>query len=250
MSESAAFYEEILYPLQTGVLSALANSRTGFYLTGGTALHRHYFRERYSDDLGLFVNREPEFRAQADHAVAALEEHGYRFDPGGFIRGQDFVRAVVRTPEAVLQLDFVNDTAPRFGSLASGNLFPRIDALGNILSNKLTALFRLEPKDFADLWTIANAVDFHWGDAVAEAGQKLLGSSAPALAELIRDFPPRPLRFHPVAPPARPGPVPRRSSPDGARSARGPSQLPRRSEPRRPALRAGVGSIPPRPEET
>ena len=84
----------------------------------------------------------------------------------------------------------MNDTAPRFGALVSGDLFPRIDALRNILSNKLTALFRLEAKSFADLWTIANAVDFHWGDAAAAAGQKLLGTSARDLADLIRDFPP------------------------------------------------------------
>lgn len=29
---------------------------TPFYLTGGTALSRHYFNHRYSDDIVLFVN--------------------------------------------------------------------------------------------------------------------------------------------------------------------------------------------------
>ena len=190
MSESAAFYEEILYPLQTGVLSALANSRTCFYLTGGTALHRHYFGDRYSDDLDLFAEHDAEFVTHVRRALAAIEGAGYSLVSEASIRRPHFARAVVRTSEAALQIDFVNDTVPRFGALVSGDLFPRIDALGNILSNKLTALFRLEAKDFADLWTIANAVNFHWRDAAAEAGQKLLGSSTLEFAELIRDFPP------------------------------------------------------------
>ncbi|MFH1146292.1 MAG: nucleotidyl transferase AbiEii/AbiGii toxin family protein [Pseudomonadota bacterium] len=32
-----------------------------FYLTGGTALSRHYFAHRYSDNLDLFVNKDPDF---------------------------------------------------------------------------------------------------------------------------------------------------------------------------------------------
>ena len=43
MHESDAYYEEILYPLQNGVLSTLAACEAPFYLTGGTALlHRYY----------------------------------------------------------------------------------------------------------------------------------------------------------------------------------------------------------------
>jgi len=33
-----------------------------FYLTGGTALGRHYLKHRYSDDLDLFVNRNNDFK--------------------------------------------------------------------------------------------------------------------------------------------------------------------------------------------
>ena len=47
MHESDAYYEEILYPLQSGVLSTLAGCEAPFYLTGGTALHRHFFAFRY-----------------------------------------------------------------------------------------------------------------------------------------------------------------------------------------------------------
>ena len=95
MSEPAAFYEEIRYPLQTGVRSALAGSRTCFYLTGGTALHRHYFGDRYSDDLNLFAERDPEFGAQVELALAAIEKAGYSLAPEGSFRRPDFARAVV-----------------------------------------------------------------------------------------------------------------------------------------------------------
>lgn len=193
MPESATYYEEILYPLQTGVLSTLAASRTPFYLTGGTALHRHYFGDRYSDDLNLFVNRDDGFASHVGRALAVLEQQDYQLDQRALIRGQDFARAVVQTPDAFLQLDFVNDLVPRFGSLVSGDLFPRIDALRNILSNKLTALFRLEAKDFADLRTMANHLEFHWKDIMTEAGGKLPGTDASDLADLIRAF--RPARF-------------------------------------------------------
>ena len=56
MTSLSAYYEENLYPLQNGVLRAVENCKTRFYLTGGTALSRAYYRHRYSDDLDFFVN--------------------------------------------------------------------------------------------------------------------------------------------------------------------------------------------------
>ena len=90
MSESAAFYEEILYPLQTGVLSALASCSGPFYLTGGAALHRHYFSDRYSDDLDLFAEREPEFATHVERAFPAIEEAGYFLAPEASFRRTHF----------------------------------------------------------------------------------------------------------------------------------------------------------------
>ncbi len=78
MHESDAYYEETLYPLQSGVLSTLAACEAPFYLTGGTALHRHHFGYRYSDDLDMFVNQDPRFGRYIDAALAALLATGYR----------------------------------------------------------------------------------------------------------------------------------------------------------------------------
>ena len=154
MQESDAYYEEILYPLQSGVLSTLAACGAPFYLTGGTALHRHYFGFRYSDDLDFFVNQDTGFDGHVDRALAALRERDYRFDGEAFLRTDQYARVLITADAAALKLDFVNDSAPRFGPVVSGGLFPRIDSLRNILSNKVTAVYRLESKDIADLWAV------------------------------------------------------------------------------------------------
>lgn len=189
MPESGTFYEEILYPLQNGVLNSLADCGTPFYLTGGTALHRHYFRDRYSDDLDFFVNQDDRFGPHVDTALDALQRRGFDFDEPSFFRGDDYARAVICAGETRLRLDFVNDVATRFGDLEAGALFPRIDSLRNILSNKVTAVYRLAAKDFADLRTIARRTPFHWRDVMAEAARKLGGMDAAEVADLFRSFP-------------------------------------------------------------
>ena len=189
MHESDAYYEAILYPLQSGVLSTLAACKAPFYLTGGTALHRHYFGFRYSDDLDLFVNQDASFGSHVDRALAELRERGYRFDAEAFIRNDQYARVLIAKNETRLKIDFVNDSAPRFGRMVAGSLFPRIDSLRNILSNKVTAMYRLESKDIADLWAICTHEAFHWSDVMGEANRKEMGIDASTVADLVRSFP-------------------------------------------------------------
>ena len=172
------------------MLRALADCGTPFYLTGGTALHRHYFDDRYSDDLDLFVNRDPAFGSLVRRAVAGLRSAGHHPDATAGLARSDHARVVITTPEASLTVDFVNDAAVRFGDFVSGTLFPRIDSLRNILSNKITALSRLEPKDVADVWTLARHLTFDWRELIEEAGEKELGFAAESVGDLIRSFPP------------------------------------------------------------
>ena len=61
--------------------------------------------------------------------------------------------------EATLKVDFVNDSAPRFGAVVCGTLFPRIDSLRNMLSNKVTVRWRERPDEepfYSDLAVIAS----------------------------------------------------------------------------------------------
>ena len=182
-------YEEILYPLQNGVLSTLAACDVPFYLTGGTALHRYYFGFRHSDDLDLFVNQDPGFGGHVDRAIATLRARGYRFDADAFVRNDQYARVLIVEDDVTLKVDLVNDSAPRFGALVAGNLFPRIDSLRNILSNKVTAIYRLESKDVADLWAICAHEAFHWSNVMAEANRKEVGIDAATVADLVRSFP-------------------------------------------------------------
>lgn len=47
------FYLEKLYPFQDGVMRIIRKLGTPFFLTGGTALGRHYFNHRFSEDIDL-----------------------------------------------------------------------------------------------------------------------------------------------------------------------------------------------------
>ena len=190
MNGSDAYYEEILYPLQNGVLKTLKDCGAPFYLTGGTALHRHFYSYRYSDDLDMFVNQDEGFVGYVDVAIEALiNQTGFKLDPDAFIRNETYARVLVRDAEAILKLDFVNDSAPRFGRFASSDLFPRIDSVRNILSNKATALYRLESKDIADVWAICTHHAFEWSHVMTEANRKEIGIDAATLGDLIQSFP-------------------------------------------------------------
>ncbi|MDR0758720.1 MAG: nucleotidyl transferase AbiEii/AbiGii toxin family protein, partial [Treponema sp.] len=45
-----------------------------FFLTGGTALSRVYYRHRYSDDLDFFVNSSKEYDKQIEIIFSKLTE--------------------------------------------------------------------------------------------------------------------------------------------------------------------------------
>jgi hypothetical protein len=99
----------MLYPLQNGTLNVVRDSGVPFYLTGGTALSRGYFGHRYSDDLDFFIN----------------DDENFHEDEATF-----------------LKIDFVNDIVPHYGDFVETEIFPRLDNVRNILSNKLGAVFR------------------------------------------------------------------------------------------------------------
>jgi predicted nucleotidyltransferase component of viral defense system len=170
----------------------LSNCKTHFYLTGGTALSRAYYQHRYSDDLDLFVNSDADYREQVDIILAALKTDGFIWDTDiDFIKDVAFTTLKVRRveTETLLKLDFVNDVAPHFGDIIATELFYLTDSLRNILSNKLTALFRYAAKDIADIREIALHEPVTWDDIIAEARQKEAGIELPIAAEILTGIP-------------------------------------------------------------
>lgn len=155
MSEYVKYYRESLYPFQNGVMKLVDGLGTPFYLTGGTALSRHYFNHRYSDPLDFFLNNDPAYPEYVRQIFGALENaqitNDFRIDYSSSRRADNFTQIILRRNGLVLKIDLVNDVAQHFGEFESGSFYSRIDSWRNILSNKLTALGRLEIKDYADL---------------------------------------------------------------------------------------------------
>ena len=181
------FYTDRLYPFMDKLLSLLAAADAPFYLTDGTALGRHHIQHRYSDDLYLFVNQAADFRDQVKKALEVLRRGGVSFAAG--TAADTFVRILARDGALTLKVDFINDVAFRYGDLQEALFYPRIDHWRNILSNKLCALSRREPKDLADILSIARRFSFAWPEIFGEARQKDLWVDPLEIARMIEEFP-------------------------------------------------------------
>lgn len=197
MNEYEKFYRENLYPFQDGILAIARHIDAPFYLTGGTAISRHYSPVRYSDDLDLFVNRDPDFSKWAERFYTALERESRR---GAFailtdrvVRFEDYVQLFlqqqVENETVTLKIDLVNDVAPHYGDIEWDNTLGRVDSWRNILSNKASALYRIEAKDVVDLWTLAKIRRFKWAEIIREAASKEAGLDPMVLHDLLKSFP-------------------------------------------------------------
>jgi len=198
MSEYEKYYKESLYSFQDGILAIVKRISAPFYLTGGTALSRHYSPVRYSDDLDLFVNRDSEFPNWTERLYSELEMESRR---GSFtvladrvMRFKDYVQLFVQqqsrqNQRVILKIDLVNDVAPHYGSIEWNDTLGRVDSWRNILSNKVSALYRVEAKDVIDLWTLAILKSFNWNEIIREASSKEAGLDPVVLYDLLKSFP-------------------------------------------------------------
>ncbi len=186
MSPRDAFYEDSLYPLQNGVLQITRELESPFYLTGGTALSRGYFHHRYSEHLDLFVNRYDDFAGAAASVVRAV---GTRYRTEVETNTADFVRIMVRSADVELRVDLVNDSSEHFGDLVATSDLGRVDSITNILANKLTALYRYEAKDVADILEICGHESFAWPEMIEKATAKEAGIDPASIAEILASVP-------------------------------------------------------------
>ncbi len=194
MNWQEKYYTENLYPFQDGVLNIVKKSGTPFYLTGGTALSRGYFNHRYSDDLDLFVNKDDNY----DRYVQTLfEQFGktslFSIDYKNLRKYENYTQMVLvkryGKEETVLKLDLVNDIAAHYGYIRDDHVLGNIDSWQNILSNKLAAVFRYEPKDIADIWIIAKHRKFNWIEILQEAKTKEAAAEPLVFFEILKSFP-------------------------------------------------------------
>lgn len=187
------YYKE-LYVIQDVVFKII--EAYDFYLTGGTALSRFYLNHRYSDDLDFFVHQKDDFLTDVRKIIAKLKLH---FNLETRLMTADFAQVFIHTDEfykkyreqfqAKLKVDFVNEREiPHFGDLKRFDSFSRGDNLRNMLSNKITAITRLEPKDVADIWFICKKFSFKWDEIIREADQKEAIEEL-MVFELLKTFP-------------------------------------------------------------
>jgi len=116
----------------------------------------------------------------------------FKLDRSEIVRGKDFTQLFIvdkKNPEVELKIDLVNDVAAHYGQIIDVPILGRIDSMRNILSNKLTALFRSEPKDVVDIQAIAKIKDFNWKSIVNEAKSKEAGIEPEIVYDLLMSFP-------------------------------------------------------------
>ncbi len=196
MDEYTKFYIRSLYPLQDGVLHCINNLNTPFFLTGGTALSRYYLQHRYSDDLDLFVIDDAGYSEYVnvilENFIANESANKFNLDRKSIHRGKDYTQLIVADSydiEVELRIDLINDVALHYGNLGDDPTLGRVDNWQNILANKLTALFRSEPKDIVDIWAIAKKYKFNWQEAMAAAKAKEAGVEPETVYEILMSFP-------------------------------------------------------------
>jgi predicted nucleotidyltransferase component of viral defense system len=172
-------------------MSILSRSDTDFFLTGGTALSRAYYNHRYSDDLDFFVNNSQTYNEQLDKVFALLQENGFIWSTKDeYTRAKDFTTLKVRKDtDVLLKLDFINDRVPHYGEIIETSLFYRTDSVRNMLSNKLSAIFRYAAKDIADIREIALHETVDWSTIIHEARQKEAGLEFLYISEILKNMP-------------------------------------------------------------
>ncbi|MEE3410641.1 MAG: nucleotidyl transferase AbiEii/AbiGii toxin family protein [Treponema sp.] len=165
---------------------------TPFYLTGGTALSRGYYKHRYSDDLDFFVNNDSNFSKNADRVIDALSAKGYSWDPDTeFYKTVGFYTMKIHHKDFSmgLKIDFVNDIEAHFGEIRETEFFYRTDSIRNILSNKLSASTRFAGKDMVDIREICLHEKFNWGEIFEEVRQKEIGLDPDTVSQIIEGTP-------------------------------------------------------------
>jgi predicted nucleotidyltransferase component of viral defense system len=168
---SEKYYNNELYPLQDEVLDLVGKLNTGFYLSGGTALSRVYLNHRYSDDLDFFQNDSATFKKDAETMIKELKKrNAWKLEAA--LTDESFVRLFIHKNETVLKIEMINDVAFHEGEIISDKIFDKIDSWENILSNKISALSRNEPKDMADILFLCEKYSFNWMDVIESAKKK------------------------------------------------------------------------------
>lgn len=181
-------YLDRLYPLQDNFLKFFDFINQGrFYLTGGTALSRFYYRHRYSEDLDFFsVSELKDFREIAAKVIEAARQKQFSIEVETV--SNHFFRFYAKEKDVSLKIDFVNEMAFHFGPFKRFPLFACVDNELNILTNKISCISRYEVKDIADIWALAKHLAFSWRE-IMEIAEKKSPCDPIEVSKIIKTLP-------------------------------------------------------------
>jgi hypothetical protein len=138
------------------------------------------------------VNNDDDYPAQVKEIFFKLKEDNFFWDDKvDFISNKNFTSFKVGwdKSDTLLKLDFVNDVASHFGEVVKTDLFVRTDSIRNMLSNKLTALFRFAAKDVVDIREFALHEKIDWQQAINDARKKEAGLEIPIICDILQGMP-------------------------------------------------------------
>ena len=173
-------------------MNTISKCGVRFFLTGGTALSRAYYNHRYSDDLDFFLNNESDYLDQVKEVFFKLKEDGFFWDTEvDFISNNTFTSFKLgwKKSDVLIKLDFANDLEIRFGDITKTDLYYRTDSIRNMLTNKISALFRFSAKDVADIREIALHESIDWVQTIKDVRQKDAGIELTYISDILTGMP-------------------------------------------------------------
>jgi len=104
------------------------------------------------------------------------------------VSDENFLRVFIKEQTAYLKIEFINGVPFYVGEKENTKLFHQTDNWKNILTNKLSALSRNEPKDIADLLFICMSFPFNWMEVIVLAKRKDIWVNEIEISKIIHEF--------------------------------------------------------------
>ena len=148
--------KNILTKLQSDFLREFGKEEISknFYLTGGTLLAAYYLGHRYSEDLDLFTDKDPDEIIDKIHEF--IEKFAKKYSIGSVDKKRIFDRREFnfRNGKEKLKVEFVKYDFPSMGERIIWPEFNiKIDSPEDLMANKvISAIDRNEPKDMIDIY--------------------------------------------------------------------------------------------------
>jgi hypothetical protein len=145
--------------------------------------------------LDFFINSDTKYSEYiellTDKFIQYQNIYSYKIDYQHILKTSSYTKIFLTSNQTnvKLKIELINDVASHFSGFQIDKILGKIDSWQNILSNKLTAIFRYEPKDIVDIWAISKRFPFSWIEIIEEAKTKEAGIDPIVIKEILCSFP-------------------------------------------------------------